>query len=114
MYVYLWHLPKTNQFGILYQPFFIKWMRDEILEKYRGIKAEKNMDKPTPEEFVRYIIDSAEEKGAYQLDNHIKPIWTSCPLCSVQFDIVGHLENFDEDSAFIHDEMKLAVSLCQS
>ena len=42
-------------------------MRDEILEKYRGIKAEKNMDKPTPEEFVRYIIDSAEEKGAYQV-----------------------------------------------
>ena len=24
--------------------FDLKWMRDEILEKYRGIKAEKNMD----------------------------------------------------------------------
>ena len=42
-------------------------MRDEILEKYRGIKAEMNKDMPTPEEFVRYIIDSAEEKGAYQV-----------------------------------------------
>ena len=42
-------------------------MRDEILEKYRGIKAEMNKDMPTPEEFVRYIVDSAEEKGAYQV-----------------------------------------------
>ena len=42
-------------------------MRDEILQKYRGIKAEMNKDMPTPEEFVRYIIDSAEEKGAYQV-----------------------------------------------
>ena len=42
-------------------------MRDEILEKYRGIKAEMNKDTPTPEEFVRYIVDSAEEKGAYQV-----------------------------------------------
>ena len=42
-------------------------MRDEILEQYRGIKAEMNKDMPTPEEFVRYIIDSAEEKGAYQV-----------------------------------------------
>ena len=85
-------------------------MRDEILEKYRGIKPETNKDMPTPEEFVRYIIDSAETTGAYYLDNHIKPIWTSCPFCSVQFDVVGHLETFDEDSSFIHDEMELKVS----
>ena len=84
-------------------------MRDEILEKYRGVKPERNKDKPSPEEFVRYIIDSAETLGAYRLDNHIKPIWTSCPLCSIQFDVVGHLESFDEDSSFIHDKMKLKV-----
>ena len=89
-------------------------MRDEILEKYRGVKPKRNKDKPSPEEFVRYIIDSAETLGAYRLDNHIKPIWTSCPLCSIQFDVVGHLESFDEDSSFIHDKMKLKVIIYYS
>ena len=92
--------------GLAYR---MTWMRNEIIEKYRGIKAERNKDKPTPEEFVRYIMDSAETLGAYNLDNHLKPFWTSCPLCSVQFDVVGHLEDFDEDSSFIHDKMNLAV-----
>ena len=86
-------------------------MRDEILEKYRGIKPKRNKDKPTPLEFVQYIIDSADTLGAYHLDNHIKPIWTSCPLCSVQFDVIGHLETFDEDSSFVYDEMKLRVMI---
>merc|ERR1711962_396806 len=85
----------------------LTWMRDEILEKYRGIKPERNEDKPTPLEFVQYTIDSSKTLGAYHLDNHIKPIWTSCPFCSVQFDVIGHLETFDEDSSFFHDEMKL-------
>ena len=53
-------------------------MRDEILQKYRGIKAEMNKDKPTPEEFVRYIIDSAEERGAYQVC-HCQAIY--CMYC---------------------------------
>ena len=49
------------------------------------------------------------DKGPEELDNHIKPIWTSCPFCSVEFDVVGHLEEFDKDSAFIHVAMDLMV-----
>ena len=64
---------------------------------------------PTPEEFVRYIIEKGNEIGPQNLDNHIKPIWASCPTCSVDFDLVGHLENFDEDATFIQNRMKLPV-----
>ena len=68
-------------------------------------------EKPTPEEFIRYIIKTAKSIGPYALDNHIKPIWASCPFCSVEFDIVGHLEDFNKDSAFIHVNMDLMVRI---
>ena len=68
-------------------------------------------EKPTPEEFIRYIIKTAKSLGPYALDNHIKPIWASCPFCSVEFDIVGHLEDFNKDSAFIHVNMDLMVRI---
>ena len=68
-------------------------------------------EKPTPEEFIKYIIKTAKSIGPYALDNHIKPIWASCPFCSVEFDIVGHLEDFSKDSAFIHVNMDLMVRL---
>ena len=69
------------------------------------------VEKPTPEEFIKYIIKTAKSIGPYALDNHIKPIWASCPFCSVEFDIVGHLEDFSKDSAFIHVNMDLMVRL---
>ena len=66
-------------------------------------------EKPTPKEFIQYIVDSSKTKGPYALDNHIKPIWASCPFCSMEFDVIGHLEQSDKDSAFIHVTMDLMV-----
>lgn len=88
--------------------FDLRWMRDEIMEKYRKNAGPKAA--PTPEEFVRYIVDKSKEVGPYYLDNHIKPIWASCPFCSVDFDVIGKLEEFDKDSLFIHANMNLIVS----
>ena len=65
-------------------------------------------EKPTPEEFIKYIIKTAKSIGPYALDNHIKPIWASCPFCSVEFDIVGHLEDFSKDS-----NVKSCLHSCQ-
>lgn len=91
--------------------FDLRWMRDEILSMYRT-KNLKSIpkEKPTPEEFVRYIVETGRSRGPYQLDNHIKPIWTACPFCSVDFDIIGHLETFDKDSTFVTINMDLAVN----
>ena len=85
---------------------FLWWYRIRHLDP-KLHKAEK----PTPEEFIRYIIKTAKSLGPYALDNHIKPIWASCPFCSVEFDIVGHLEDFNKDSAFIHVNMDLMVRI---
>ena len=75
--------------------------------RYRGNYYDES--DPTPEEFIQYILDSAEEKGPHVLDNHIKPLWASCPFCAVDFDVVGHLEDFDKDSNFIYTTLDLIV-----
>ena len=77
---------------------------------FRYRHFEDTNDKPTPEEFVRYIIEKAAEIGPQNLDNHIKPMWASCPTCSIKFDLVGHLESYDEDASFIFNKMNLSVS----
>jgi len=90
----------------------LRWMRDEIIHKIRHLDPKLHKaEKPTPEEFIKYIIKTAKSIGPYALDNHIKPIWASCPFCSVEFDIVGHLEEFNKDSAFIHVNMDLMDKL---
>ena len=82
------------------------------VSRYRKLDPKSNrVEIPTPKEFIQYIIDSSKDKGPDALDNHIKPIWTSCPFCSMEFDAVGHLEEFDKDSAFINVVMNLMVSL---
>jgi hypothetical protein len=106
----------------------MRWMRDAIIKtyvgnwnpnvvfnwkatifRYRGIDPKSTGDAPTPTEFVQYIIDQAETVGPYRLDNHIKPMWTACPFCLVQFDVIGHIEEFDLDSLFILENMNLTV-----
>ena len=44
----------------------LKWMRDHVLKKYRGLSQEeiRNLDLyPTPDEFVTYILDQFKENG---------------------------------------------------
>ena len=79
--------------------------------RYRKVDPKKIADKPTPTEFVQYILDSAKTVGPYGMDNHIKPMWTACPFCSVQFDVVGHLEDYDLDNDYILTRMNLSVSM---
>ena len=81
--------------------------------RYRNIDPNKTTDKPTPTEFVQFILDSARIQGPLNLDNHIKPMWASCPFCSVEFDVIGRLENFDKYVQFIFITMGITViKLC--
>ena len=43
------------------------------------------------------------------LDPHIRPIWSSCPFCTIDFDIIGHLEDRDSDALFIANKLKFGV-----
>ena len=64
---------------------------------------------PNPEEFIQYILNLADSVGIQNLNKHIRPMWTMCPFCSIQFDVIGHLEEMDEDVTFILSTMNLTV-----
>ena len=65
------------------------------------------MESPTPTEFVQYIIDTSQKIGSENMDNHIRPLWSSCPFCAIDFDIIGQLEDYEEDEKFIVEKLNL-------
>ena len=99
-----------KMFGDWKKPHFdLNWMRKEIIHKYRHIDPMSTDEAPTPSEFVQYILDSADTLGSHHLDPHIRPIWASCPFCTIDFDIIGHLEDRDSDALFIANKLKFGV-----
>ena len=89
--------------------FDLTWMRNEIIANYRKIDQNSTNEIPTPTEFVQYILDSAQKYGAHNLDNHIKPIWASCPFCAIDFDVIGKIETRMEDATFISKSLHFPV-----
>ena len=81
-----------------------------FLYSYRGIDGRKSTEKPNPEEFVRYIVDTNDKIGPQSLDCHLRPMWASCPFCSVEFDVIGNLNTFDQDSMFIMKSLNMTVN----
>ena len=90
--------------------FDLTWMRNEIIANYRNIDPKSTGDAPTPSEFVRYILDSAKKYGPHNLDNHIKPLWASCPFCAIDFDIIGRIESRVKEATLISKRLNFPVS----
>ena len=55
-------------------------------------------------------MDEAETMGLYYLDAHFKPLWVSGPFCSIDFDVLGRIETYDEDTSYIIKALKLEVN----
>ena len=64
---------------------------------------------PTPLEFSLYVIDEAAKNGVENLNPHWQSQWGCCPFCTLDFDIIGHLETFEEDMNFIIRAMNWQV-----
>ena len=90
--------------------FDLTWMRNEIIANYRNVDPKSTGDAPTPSEFVRYILDSAKKYGPHNLDNHIKPLWASCPFCAIDFDIIGRIESRVKEATLISKRLNFPVS----
>ena len=56
---------------------------------------------------VIFLIFGIEKKS--DIKPPLKPMWAACPFCSVEFDVIGHMENFEKDAAFIFITMGLVV-----
>ena len=70
----------------------------------------QSISSPTPKDFVEYILQQVELSGIYSLNDHLRPQWTLCPFCDLHFDVIGHLEDYEEDTAFIFNSMDIKVS----
>ena len=77
---------------------------EELIQK-------KSYDSPTPAEFAKYIIDSSLKIGVENINVHFRPLWASCPFCTINFDIIGKLENYEEDEKFIVQKLNLDIPL---
>ena len=67
--------------------------------------------RPTPTHFVQYLVETANKFGPLRLNPHWKPIWASCPHCLFDFDVVGKVETFDEDTQYIIEALGFQVSI---
>ena len=43
------------------------------------------------------------------LNGHFRPQWSLCPFCLIEFDVLGKIEDFEEDSAYIMDALGVRV-----
>ena len=68
------------------------------------------MQIPTPLEFSLYVLTEAEKVGGENLNPHWQSQWGCCPFCTLDFDIIGHLETFKADMDFIIKAMHWEVS----
>lgn len=50
---------------------------------------------------MQYILDRAATRGMLRVDLHWRPIWAACPFCLVDFDVVGRMDTFDQDSDIV-------------
>ena len=75
-------------------------------------RHDQDISSPTPKDFVEYILQQVELSGIYSLNDHLRPQWTLCPFCDLHFDVIGHLEDYEEDSAFIFNSM--GIKVCHS
>ena len=40
-----------------------------------------------------------------------RPQWSSCPFCAIDFDIIGKLEDYEEDEKFVVEKLNLDLPL---
>ena len=60
-------------------------------------------------DFAHFWEDWSKIKKDSEIKLPLKPMWAACPFCSVEFDVIGHMENFEKDAAFIFITMGLVV-----
>ena len=67
------------------------------------------MDRAQDSDFAHFLVDWSKIEKKSEIKPPLKPMWAACPFCSVEFDVIGHLENFEKDAAFIFITMGLVV-----
>lgn len=62
---------------------------------------------PTPVEYVDYLISEVLPKGIAHAPGLFKPQVEVCPFCLLDYDVVGRMESFKEDSEYVMEELRI-------
>jgi hypothetical protein len=63
----------------------------------------------TPNQFSRYVIETVKRSGPQALHLHQQPFIYHCNWCSIKYDVIVHLETYEQDFNFIERVLKLKV-----
>ena len=86
----------------LYLPDFWWWLGTKIVNETRpnaDARSLKCGDDVTFEELLRYTTSKLIH--GERVNNHFSPVYTQCNPCQIQFDVIGKLESFLEDSELV-------------
>ena len=73
-------------------------------------RASSSNKVPTPADFVAFILSQAEAEGGLNVNVHFVPQWSLCPFCTIDFDFVGKVEDFEAESNYVIQRLKLGVN----
>ena len=111
----------STLFKVLIPDIFIFSVNRQIIKRYRPKENLETLnDKnprskiPTPLEFSLHVIDEAAKIGVENMNPHWQSQWGCCPFCTLDFDIIGHLETFDQDMKVIIRAMNWQVSFSKN
>jgi len=82
----------------------------QIIEKYRSRPNKGDQVHPSPEEFIRYILDRLKFNRR-QTDPHWRPQHLQCPYCLVDFTIYSKMEELEEDTIYFTAKSNLTDRL---
>merc|ERR1712117_906622 len=59
--------------------------------------------------YVDYVLDSPNcyEVISDKCNEHIRPFNHKCNYCGIEFDVIGHMEDYEEDMLYISTKLNL-------
>lgn len=89
----------------------VSTFKDKIIDrKYKNWRelVDYKVDQPYQafEKFVKLII-----KKKLDNDPHVKSFWKKCDMCRLNYDIIGKMTSFDQDSKFILEQAGIQLQM---
>jgi len=105
--------PLSRLASVYYQKFVElsahkSWSKliSSIIARYRPSGQTGPSDRPTPTEYVRYILDDLGSNPR-SVDQHWRPQHRACPFCLLQFNVYAHMEELHDDSLYFFKKSEL-------
>ncbi|XP_041356094.1 carbohydrate sulfotransferase 8-like isoform X2 [Gigantopelta aegis] len=93
-------------------PYFWNLVGKYIIGKFRKNPSAHSLKcghDVTFQEFVKYVIFTEEHNDTHR-DAHFTPTYDQCKPCEIDYNVIGKMETFKEDAAYIFSNMGYNIS----